>query len=110
MRRAAEPKANSASGVGPGSGAAWRVLTATALSGLRIRVSFPDGTAGEVHLESFLQSSRISGTLFEALRDPTEFARVGVVSGVVTWPNGAELAPDAMYDAIRATGTWVVQA
>ena len=28
----------------------------------------------------------------------------------VAWPNGADLAPDAMYDAIRASGRWVVAA
>jgi len=26
----------------------------------------------------------------------------------VAWPNGADLAPDAMWDAIRAHGYWVV--
>jgi hypothetical protein len=30
--------------------------------------------------------------------------------GAVVWPNGEDLAPDAMYDAIRASGEWVVAA
>lgn len=80
------------------------------LSGLRIRVAFVDGTEGEVDLEEFLRSPRVTGTLFEALRDPALFAQARVVGGVVCWPNGADLAPDAMYDAIRATGMWVVHA
>jgi len=28
--------------------------------------------------------------------------------GVVQWPNGGDLAPDAMYDAIRESGVWVL--
>jgi hypothetical protein len=32
-----------------------------------------------------------------------------VASGAVQWPNGADLAPDAMYDAIRAHGTWSLE-
>jgi hypothetical protein len=73
-------------------------------------VAFADGTSGEVHLAAFIASKRTDGTVFEALRDPAFFARARVVSGVVSWPNGADLAPDAMYDAIRKTGTWVVEA
>jgi len=92
------------------SGAPWRVASATVLSGLRIRVSFVDATEGEILLERFISSPRVAGTLFEALRDPALFAQVRVVGGVLCWPNGADLAPDAMYDAIRATGTWVVEA
>jgi len=28
--------------------------------------------------------------------------------GAVAWPGGAELAPDAMYDAIRDQGFWTL--
>ncbi len=46
----------------------------------------------------------------EALRDPDQIARVEVALGAVQWPSGADLAPDAMYDAIRRDGRWVLQA
>jgi hypothetical protein len=29
--------------------------------------------------------------------------------GAVQWANGADLAPDAMYDAIKAHGKWIVE-
>ena len=46
--------------------------------------------------------------MFEALREADFFAHVDVQMGVVCWPNGADLAPDAMYDAIRQDGRWIV--
>jgi hypothetical protein len=52
----------------------------------------------------------VAGTLFEQLRDPALFAKARVELGAVTWPNGADLAPDAMYDAIRAHGSWTTEA
>ncbi len=110
MRGDEEPKARSTSGVNAprDSVAPWRVVSASELPGMRIRVSFVDGTQGEVHLAPFIRSPRVVGTLFEVFQDSTQFAQVRVVNGVLCWPNGADLAPDAMYDAIRATGTWVV--
>jgi hypothetical protein len=86
----------------------WRLTSVTALPDTRLRVTFVDGTAGEVHLKSFLSSPTIDGSVFEALRDPAIFAQVQVVLGAVQWPNGADLAPDAMYDAIREHGAWVL--
>lgn len=29
--------------------------------------------------------------------------------GAVQWPNGADLVPDAMYDAIRQSGVWILE-
>lgn len=40
--------------------------------------------------------------MFEALQDPKEFAKAYVQDGAVTWPNGLDMAPDAMYDDIVA--------
>jgi hypothetical protein len=71
-----------------------------------LRVEFVDGTSGEVELDRFLAAEEIRGTLFEPLREAEFFARVAVVQGAVEWPNGADLAPDAMYDAIRQNGRW----
>jgi hypothetical protein len=75
-----------------------------------LHVVFVDGTAGDVRLRAFLDSPSTNGTLFEPLRDPGYFRQVRLEFGAVVWPNGADLAPDAMYDAIRASGEWVVAA
>ena len=76
---------------------------------MRLRVRFVDGTVGEVDLRSFLGSTEVQGTIFESLRSEEQFRHVQAELGAVVWPNGADLAPDAMYDAIRVSGRWVVQ-
>ena len=75
----------------------------------RLSVTFVDGTTGDVDLGAFLSDAKINGTVFEELRDPATFSQVQVVLGAVQWPNGADLAPDTMYDAIRERGVWVVE-
>jgi hypothetical protein len=86
----------------------WRVTSVAALPESQLRVTFVDGTTGEVHMRSFLNNPRIDGTIFEPLRDPAIFAQARVALGAIQWPNGADLAPDAMYDAIRDRGVWVL--
>jgi Protein of unknown function (DUF2442) len=86
----------------------WRVTSVAALPDFRLRVTFVDGTTGEVHMRLFLSNPRIDGTIFEALRDLAAFSQARVVLGAIQWPNGADLAPDAMYDAIRKGGLWVL--
>ena len=86
----------------------WRVTSVAALSESRLRVTFVDGTTGEVQMRLFLSNPRIEGTIFEALRDLAAFSQARVVLGAIQWPNGADIAPDAMYDAIRQYGLWVL--
>ena len=88
--------------------APWRVTSVTALPDAQLEVTFVDGTSGRVDMRAFLSSSEADGTVFEPLRDPAVFAEARVVLGVVQWPNGADLAPDAMYDANRESGVWVL--
>ncbi len=103
----ADRTAQIASGIRPQT--PWRVTSVNALRGLRLQVEFMDGTTGEVELMGFLSSSKVEDTVFEPLRKWEEFERVYVEMGSVRWPNGADLAPDAMYDAIRQHGRWVVE-
>lgn len=86
----------------------WRVTSVAAQPDSLLRVTFVDGTTGEVHMRLFLSNPKIDGTIFEALRNPAAFGQARVVLGAVQWPNGADLAPDTMYDAIRQRGLWVM--
>jgi hypothetical protein len=62
----------------------------------RLRVEFSDGVAGTVDL-----STRLFGTVFEPLKDPALFAQVNIDEfGALAWPNGADLAPDALYQTL----------
>ena len=87
----------------------WRVVSVSAEPDLRLQVTFMDGTTGEVDLRNFLSEAKIKGTVFEPLRDPEIFVQVCVETGAVRWVNGADLAPDTMYDAIKSQGHWVVE-
>ena len=110
MQPTENPQANRAPEVEPAlrHTVPWRVTSVTALPDARLRVTFVDGTAGEVDMRAFLGNPKLDGTVFEPLRDPTMFAQAHVVLGAIQWPNGADLAPDAMYDAIREHGVWVL--
>jgi len=86
----------------------WRVTSVTALPAALLRVTFVDGTSGQVDMRAFLERSDVTGSVFETLRDPAHFDAAPVVLGAVSWPSGADLAPDAMCDAIRDRGCWVL--
>lgn len=74
-----------------------RLVSAEALPGYRLRVRFADGTEGVVELED-----RLFGPVFEPLRDPELFRQVRIDEfGAPCWPNGADLAPDALYEQVR---------
>lgn len=87
----------------------WRVVSVSAMPDLLLQVTFVDGATGDVELRNFLNGPQAKGTVFEPLRDPNVFAQVRVVMGAVQWANGADLAPDAMYDAIKIHGRWIVE-
>jgi hypothetical protein len=105
MREEAGAEANSAAGVG--DSASWRVVEVRPLAGFRLSVRFADGTQGEVDLSALISGSRAG--VFARLRDHSVFAQVGIDHGAVTWPGNIDLAPDAMYDAIKANGVWHVE-
>jgi hypothetical protein len=62
----------------------------------KLFATFDDGTCGELDLED-----RLFGPMFEPLKDPEFFARVRVDEfGAPAWPNGADLAPDVIYEQL----------
>ncbi|MFZ4580403.1 MAG: DUF2442 domain-containing protein [Myxococcota bacterium] len=63
----------------------------------RLYLRFDDGVCGEVDL-----ADRLLGPMFAPLHDPTYFARVVLSDyGAPLWPNGLDLAPDALHERLR---------
>ena len=83
---------------------AEEVQNVIALPGFRLAVRFFDGTSGIVDMKNMIEGHEAG--VFATLRDPAVFNDVKIEIGTVTWPNGADLAPDAMHDALAARGEW----
>ena len=74
-----------------------KVTQVKVLEGYRLEIFFGDGVHGVVSL-----SDRLFGPVFEPLKDLKLFAQARVDEfGVVAWPNGADLAPDAHYESFQ---------
>jgi hypothetical protein len=73
-----------------------RIASVKPLDDFEIAITFDDGTVRVISLRD-----RLFGPVFESLRDPSAFRQVFVADfGAVAWPNGADLAPDAICDRL----------
>jgi len=59
----------------------------------RIHVVFSDHTEATVDFSSWLK-----GPVFEPLKDVEYFKRFFLEGGTVVWPNGADIAPESLYE------------
>ena len=68
----------------------------------RIWLKFADGVEGEVDLETELW-----GEVFQPLKDKARFAEFSLNKelGTITWPNGADFAPEFLYQKLRPNYT-----
>ena len=73
-----------------------KVVEVRPLGGYRLWLRFQDGVSGIVDL-----SAELWGPMFEPLKDEALFAQASVHPELdtVTWPNGADLAPEFLYRA-----------
>ena len=104
MSRQTITKTNQAVGVIPA--APWRACALEVLPNWKLSVKFNDGLIGKVDVSELISAP--DPGIFSELRDPSYFAQAFLDYGAVSWPNGADLAPDSMYKAISKTGVWIV--
>jgi len=70
------------------------VVRAEYRGGFRIRVTFNDDSKKTLDFRQWLE-----GPVFEPLKDPAFFCRFFIDGGTVVWPNGADIAPETLYEA-----------
>ena len=75
-----------------------RVVAVNYVRDYTLRVRFADGVEGEIDL-----AAELDGEIFQPLRERDYFQQVRVNPELhtIVWPNGADFAPEFLYDRIR---------
>jgi hypothetical protein len=69
------------------------VIEVEYLEDYRLKLKFNNGAEGLVDLEKELY-----GEVFEPLRDKSLFKQVFLTSRTIEWPNGADFAPEFLWE------------
>ena len=71
-----------------------QVIGARYISGFVVSARFDDGT--EKHIDV---SQWFKGSVFKPLKDRKFFKKFFIEGGTLAWPNGVDIAPEALYAA-----------
>jgi len=69
------------------------VIRAEYRGGYRLHLTFNDNSEGTVDFARWL-----NGPVFEPLKDQGYFRKFFLDGGTVSWPNGADIAPETLYE------------
>jgi len=70
-------------------------------SGYVYHVVFDDGMEGDVNLSEYIEK----GPVFAPLRDLAYFRRARIEGGTISWPNGADIAPETLYEHLETSAS-----
>ena len=75
-----------------------RIIEAKYTSGFAIYLKFSDGTEGEIDL-----AGELLGEIFGPLKQQAYFKQFKLNRELhtITWPNGADFAPEFLYDMVK---------
>ena len=75
-----------------------QVIEAHHISGFVVSTRFDDGTEKCIDVSQWFK-----GPVFQPLKDPKLFKKFFIEGGTLAWPNGVDIAPEALYAAREAT-------
>jgi hypothetical protein len=73
------------------------VIEAEYCGGYLIKVTFNDRLEETIDFAQWLE-----GPVFEPLKDVAYFQRFFLDGGTVTWPNGADIAPETLHELAKS--------
>ena len=71
-----------------------QVTEARRVRGFVIATRFDDGTEKHIDISQWFR-----GPVFKPLKDANVFKKFFVDAGTLAWPNGVDIAPEALYQA-----------
>jgi uncharacterized protein DUF2442 len=75
-----------------------QVIEARHVSGFVVSLRFDDGTEKRIDISQWFK-----GPVFEPLKDTKLFKKFFIEAGTLAWPNGVDIAPEALYTAREST-------
>lgn len=72
-----------------------QVVSARHVRDFIIATRFDDGTEKDIDISRWFK-----GPVFKPLKDSKFFKRFFIEAGTLAWPNGVDIAPEALYDAV----------
>jgi hypothetical protein len=79
-----------------------RVINAYYLHEYLIHIVFSNGKEGTIDLMPFVGEG-----IFEPLRNQTYFKKLFVDGWTISWPNGADIAPETLYELAEKAANMV---
>lgn len=73
------------------------IIRAEYVNGYNLRLFFDDGIEGIVDFHEWLD-----GPVFEPLHNQLYFQRFFLDGGTIAWPNGADIAPETLYEQVKS--------